>query len=197
MKLQELAKLSIGIVANQAAITIGTGNKVTLSNEVAKTRLGYKEGDVLYIDRLVRDEETYDVIACLPPVEGIKTFAFNKGVLSFGDKLLAETLGGFGAEWNVVTLFDTIELEDRNCSLLIIEQREVILPTKVEPIIEKVIEVVETPKVTPKVTPTIEIKPVEPKIITNTEPKYGEEEFESEAPELEGTPQGPFGNLVK
>ena len=124
MNISELAQLSVGIIGQTALLTIGAGNKISISTRVAKESLNYQEGDVLYIDKVVKDNATFTIIACVPAGLPIKTFNFNKGTLSFGDKALTESLGGQGSEWDEEGKFDELVLEGgRICPIYSIEQK--------------------------------------------------------------------------
>lgn len=190
MKLQDLQKLSVGIISQQALLTIGTGNKISLSTRIAKETLLYQEGDVLYIDKLVRDGESWDVIACIPAeIVGIKTFTFNKGTLAFGDKTLADILGGAGSEWEIEGQFDELELDGNRVAPLYSIVQKVNGKKKqkeAEVRYEEATKVVKQPT-EKKEEKVMQLVNQDDEVVTPpmTEAQVREQEFESEAPELE------------
>lgn len=201
MKLQDLKTLSVGIINTKGTITVGTGNKITINTRTVKETLKYEEGDLFYIDKLLRDGETYDVIACIPEIEGVKTFAFNKGTFSFGDKVLAETLGGQGSEWDISAEFDVLELEDgRKCPLMIIEQKvdgkkkQKELQERYDNSVVKKASTIPTSEVIVK-EPVQAVVNEPEEVVIPTEAQIREQEFEAEAPEVfpESTTVNNFG----
>lgn len=176
MNLQELAQISVPVTAADNALKVGASNKVMLSEKAAKLKLEYQEGDEFLILEVTGDYEGL-AVGCVP--EGIVAHSkkFNKGTFAFGDKDVANVLGGIGSEWDLEVLFNTLDLPNgRKCPLYAIEQK-IKGEDKQKELTDRY-EKAETIKKEVKqslnITPSNEIKDLE-------------NQFESEAPELENS----------
>lgn len=122
MNIQDLANNTITITPTEPAIKVGLGNKIILSEKIAKQQLNYQDNDELFLAEAKGDVEGI-LIGLLPANSGIKTYTFNKGVKSFGDKVVAEFLGGEKSTWDIQIEYDILKLESgRECPIFVLKQ---------------------------------------------------------------------------
>jgi len=122
MKIEDLIKKSTGLLPNEAAITIGTSNRIIVSKAIALEKLQYQDNDEFFIDSVVDNGISGIIIGCMPKIDDIKTFPFNTTGTTFSNKIVADYLGGEKSQWNIDIKYDDLELDNRLIPLFLIKQ---------------------------------------------------------------------------
>jgi hypothetical protein len=122
MKIEDLIKKSTGLLPNEAAITIGTSNRIIISKAIALEKLQYQDNDEFFIDSVVDNGISGIIIGCMPKIDDIKTFPFNTTGTTFSNKTVADYLGGEKSQWNIDIKYDDLELDNRLIPLFLIKQ---------------------------------------------------------------------------